>query len=92
MKLDLDVICLQSEAYYKLIQEIIDITKELFNEPKEEEWIDREEAMLILKIGKSTLQKYRDLNLIVFSQPTRNKILYHRPSLLKFISDKICKY
>ena len=87
----LDVICLETEAYYKLIQEVIDIVKD--QNQKEELWVDTETAMEILKItSKSTLQKFRDENRIRFSQISRKLILYYRPSLLDFLEQHVIDY
>ncbi len=92
--MDLKVICLETEAYYKLIQEVIDIAKGL--EPKEEErWVDTVTAMSILKItSKTTLQKFRDDpdNCIKFSQISRKVILYDRNSLLELLENNVIEY
>lgn len=70
-----------------MIQEIVEIVKE--QEKVEELWVDGKTAMSILKItSKSTLQKYRDQQLIIFSQPSRKVIVYYRPSLLEFLEKK----
>lgn len=91
--MELKVICLETPAYYALVQEVIDIAKEM--EHSEELWIDTETAMSILKItSKTTLQKFRDDpgNCIKFSQISRKVILYYRPSLLEFLEQKIAKF
>lgn len=87
----MEVICLDTEAYYGLIQEFIGILKE---ENKEEElWIDTQTAMSVLKISsKTTLQKYRDENRIRFSQLSRKVILYYRPSLLELLENNVIDY
>ena len=89
--MDLKVICLETDAYYKLLQEVIDIVKD--QDQQEELWVDTETAMSILKISsKSTLQKFRDEQKIIFSQISRKVILYSRESLYQFLDDKIVKY
>jgi len=89
--MDLKVICLQEDAYYKLIQEVIDIVKD--QDQQEELWVDTATAMSILKItSKSTLQKFRDEQKIIFSQISRKVILYSRESIYQFLDDKIVKY
>lgn len=51
--MDLKVICLETDAYYKLVQEVIDIVKD--QDQQEELWVDSATAMSILKItSKST--------------------------------------
>jgi len=87
----LDVICLETEAYYNLIQEVIDIVKD--QEQQEELWVDSVKAMSILKISsKTTLQKYRDENRIRFSQLSRKVILYYRPSLLELLENNVIEF
>lgn len=89
--MDLKVICLETDAYYKLLQEVINIVKD--QEQQEELWVDTETAMAILKItSKSTLQKFRDEQKIIFSQISRRVILYSRESIYQFLNDKIVKY
>ena len=89
--MDLKVICLETEAYYKLLQEVIDLVKD--QDQQEELWVDTETAMSILKISsKTTLQKFRDEQKIIFSQISRKVILYSRESLYQFLNDKIVTY
>ena len=89
--MDLKVICLETDAYYKLVQEVINIVKD--QDQQEELWVDSATAMSILKISsKSTLQKFRDEQKIIFSQISRRVILYSRESLYRFLNDKIVKY
>ena len=84
----LDIICLESEAFYGLIEEVIQRLKEK-NNIEHEKWIDDTEAMRLLHISsKTTLQKYRDEGVIRFSQPSRKVILYDRNSILEFINTK----
>ena len=88
--MDLKVICLETEAYYKLIQEMINVIKD--QDQQEELWVDGKTAMSILKISsKTTLQKFRNQDLIVFSQPSRKVIVYYRPSLIEFLENNIVK-
>ena len=50
------------------------------------DWITPEEARKLLPLkSKSSWQKLRDQQKIVFTQPFKNVILYSRASLLKFI-------
>lgn len=89
--MDLKVICLETEAYYKLLQGVIDLVKD--QDQQEELWVDTETAMSILKISsKTTLQKFRDEQKIIFSQISRKVILYSRESLYQFLNDKIVTY
>ncbi len=84
----LDIICLESEAFYALVEEVVSRLKEK-NGIEHEKWIDDEEAMRLLHVSsKTTLQKYRDDGSIRFSQPSRKLILYDRDSILEFLNAK----
>ena len=81
----LQIICLRSEAFYRLIETVVDRLKEDRREDGER-WIGDKEAMSLLQIkSKSTLQHYRDLGKIRFSQPSKKVILYDRLSIMSFI-------
>lgn len=82
----MEVICLQTEAFYSLIDEVVDRLMEQKQEkPK---WISGEEAMEILTItSKTTLQKLRDEGKIRFSQPLKKLILYDRESILIYLEE-----
>ncbi len=84
----LNVICLESEAFYALIEEVVDRLKESHPESTHEKWITDDVAMQMLGIqSKTTLQKYRDEGVIRYSQPSRKVIMYDRESILKFLED-----
>lgn len=81
----MNVICLQDEAFYKLVEDVIERLQ-----PKagayQDKWLDTDEAMRILKIkSKTTLQDLRDNGKIRFSQPQKRIILYERASLEEYI-------
>ena len=78
------VICLETEAFYSLIDEVVDrMMSERQEKPK---WISAEEAMSILKItSKTTLQKLRNEGHIRFSQPMKKLVLYDRQSLFDYL-------
>ncbi len=81
----LNIICLETEAFYALVDEVVDHVKGQLQAPKER-WIDDTEAMSMLKINsKTTLQKYRDEGVIRYSQPSKKVILYDRESILAFL-------
>ena len=82
-----NVICLETQAFYALVNEVVSHVNETLNKPPER-WIDDMEAMALLKISsKTTLKKYRDEGLIRYSQPSRKTILYDRESILNFIEE-----
>ena len=84
---NLNIICLESEAFYALIDEVVNRLKD--KNGVEEKWIDDEEAMRLLHISsKTTLQKYRDEGSIRFTQPSKKLILYDRESILDFLNLK----
>ena len=84
----LDIICLESEAFYALVEEVVNRLKDK-NNIEHDKWISDEEAMKLLHVSsKTTMQKYRDEGLIRFSQPSKKVILYDRDSILEFINTK----
>lgn len=87
----MQVICLQDEAFYALIDDVV----ARINAQKpisEDRWIAGDEAMRKLRItSKTTLQKLRDEGKIRFSQPEKKMILYDAPRAL-YIKGTAWKY
>jgi len=82
---NLNVICLESEAFYALVESVVDRMKDSTND-QHDKWISDKEAMTMLRItSKTTLQKLRDEGAIRYSQPTRKLILYDRDSILEYL-------
>jgi len=82
---NLNVICLESEAFYALVESVVDRMKDNTND-QPDKWISDKEAMTMLRItSKTTLQKLRDEGAIRYSQPTRKLILYDRDSILEYL-------
>ena len=80
----MEVICLEDEAFYALIDRVVSRIKEKEG-IKEDRWISTEEAMTKLRIkSKTTLQKLRDEGKIRFSQPEKKIILYDRNSINEY--------
>lgn len=80
----MEVICLQTEAFYALLEDVVQRLGE--KSIKEEKWIDTEDAMKLLGIkSKTTLQNLRDEGKIRFSQPQRKIILYDRDSIREYL-------
>ena len=81
----MEVICLEDEAFYSLIEKVVQRIKE--NKGiKEDKWISPEEAMQKLRISsKTTLQKLRDEGKIRFSQPEKKLILYDVESIYEYL-------
>ncbi len=84
----MEVICLETEAFYKLIDEVIDRLEPGLSE-RPPKWIGTEEAMALLQISsKTTLQQFRDEGEIRFTQPRKRIILYDRDSIEEFLERK----
>jgi len=82
----MEVICLQDEAFYALIERVVSRIKEKQNIASDK-WISGEEAMKILRItSKTTLQKLRDEGKIRFSQPEKKIILYDMDSINQYLN------
>jgi hypothetical protein len=82
----MNVICLQDEAFYALIEQVVSRIKEKQN-ISEDKWISAEEAMKKLHItSKTTLQKLRDEGKIRFSQPAKKIILYDTDSITNYLN------
>lgn len=85
----MEVICLQDEAFYMLIEEVVNRIKEKYG-IKEDKWISAEEAMQKLRISsKTTLQKLRDEGKIRFSQPEKKLILYDVDSIYQYLETHV---
>jgi hypothetical protein len=81
----MEVICLQDEAFYKLLEEVVERVKEK-NGITHDKWISDTEAMHKLRItSKTTLQKFRDQGKIRFSQPEKKIILYDVDSINEYL-------
>lgn len=80
------VICLEDEAFYALVEKVVDRIKEQ-HQVIAEKWISGDEAMKMLRItSKTTLQKMRDEGKIRFSQPEKKIILYDVDSIHAFLN------
>lgn len=83
----LNIICLETKAFYSLIDKVIDHIK-AEQGIEADNWIDEWEAMKLLRItSKTTLQKYRDERRIEFTQPSRKVILYSRESIIEYLKN-----
>jgi Helix-turn-helix domain len=81
----MDVICLEEQAFYVLLDKVVQRIKET-NSIEEDKWISGEEAMKKLRItSKTTLQKMRDEGKIRFSQPEKKIILYDSDSINEYL-------
>lgn len=82
----MEVICLQEDAYWKMIDEIVSYIKSTTGN-EEDRWVDGERAKQLLKISSdTTLQQYRDEGKIRFSQDPDHprNIAYDRLSIEEY--------
>lgn len=85
----MEIICLHDEAFYVLIERVIERVKSKESN-KTDRWVSGEEAMKALRISsKTTLQKLRDEGKIRFSQPEKKMILYDMESILSYLNSHI---
>ena len=82
----MEVICLQDEAFYTLIERVLERLQD--KQPNKSKWISGEETMQLLRItSKTTLQKLRDEGKIRFSQPEKKIILYDVDSINAYLDE-----
>ena len=85
----MNVICLEEEAFHKLIEEVVARVSKNAPIPDGQidwKWISDVQAMGLLKIkSKTTLQELRDNGEIRFSQPRKKIILYDRDSINEYL-------
>ncbi|MEZ5016038.1 MAG: helix-turn-helix domain-containing protein [Flavipsychrobacter sp.] len=81
----MEVICLEDDAFYALVNEVVSRINTMQGE-KEEKWLTPEQAMIRLGIkSKTTLQKLRDENAIRFSKPGKRIIMYDNQSIDEYL-------
>jgi len=81
----MQVICLQDEAFYTLIEEVVARIKEK-NAITQDKWLSPDQAMSKLGIkSKTTLQKIRDEGLVRYTQPQKKIILYDNDSINEYL-------
>lgn len=85
-----EVICLESEALYYLVDTVVERIRDKEKKSRGEKWILPEKALQILGIrSKTTLQKLRDTGQIRFTQPMPKVILYDRDSLHEYLDKHV---
>ena len=84
-KPNVDLICLDSRAFYAMFHELIEKVKQSSALPQDP-WVNTEEAMQLLRINsKTTLKKFCDTGQIRVAKLTEKHLLYYRESILDFI-------
>ncbi|WP_062054313.1 helix-turn-helix domain-containing protein [Aquimarina longa] len=82
----MEVICLETEAFYALVDEVVDRLKEKNQGHTQDKWISESEAMRLLRVtSKTTISNLRNNGDIRFSQPRRKLILYDRDSINEYL-------
>ena len=81
----MEVICLHDEAFYALLDEVVDRLKQehgLTHDP----WVSPKRAMELLNIkSRTTLQNLRDTGAIAYTQPQPRIILYSYDSIMEYL-------
>ncbi|MBA4853462.1 helix-turn-helix domain-containing protein [Emticicia sp. BO119] len=81
----MQVICLEEDAFYSLVEQVVARLKKE-NGKEKAKWVSDEEAMHLLNIkSKTTLQKLRDEGKIRFSQPQKKVIVYDTDSINQYL-------
>ncbi len=83
----MNVICLQEEAFYELIERVVERLSDKHNVPANR-WIDGKEALRMLgraETATTTLQRLRDEGKIRYSQPSKKVIMYDRESIDEYL-------
>ncbi|WP_206604263.1 helix-turn-helix domain-containing protein [Aquimarina sediminis] len=85
--MNIEVICLDSEALFHLIDRVVDYLKEKENKTNGSfPWIPIKEAKKMLGVkSDTTMQKLRDEGEIRYSQPSRKIILYDLNSINAYL-------
>ena len=81
----LNVICLESEAFYALIDEVVQHIENK-SDSKYPKWVETEDAKEILHIKSDTkLKELRDKGAFRYSKPGPKLVLYQRDSLYGYL-------
>ena len=81
----MEVICLHDEAFYELVEQVVERMREKHKQPQEK-WVSQERAMQLLNIkSRTTIQKLRDTGAISYSQPQKKIILYDYDSIMAYL-------
>lgn len=87
----MEVVCLEEEAFYTLIEKVVERLK-AYNPDSKVKWISDEDAMKRLTIkSKTSLQKLKNEGEIRYSQPFTKVILYDVDSIDAYLERKASK-
>lgn len=80
-------ICLNSDAFYELLDHLVEHITDTYKLEKAERWISTEECMSLLNIkSRTTIWELKTQGKITYSQVSKKVILFDRHSVLDFIS------
>ena len=83
----MNVICIEDEAFYSLVEEVVERIKEKHS-VKDDKWVSPERAMELLNIkSKTTLQNLRNTGAIIYTQPQKKIILYDYDSIIEYLNE-----
>lgn len=82
----MQVVCLEEEAFYALLEQVVARMNAAKPNAPFSKWLSPEQAMGMLNItSRTTLQKFRDMGRIRYTQPEKRIILYDRDSILEYL-------
>lgn len=79
-----------SEQVEEIKELVLDLRK-LLDKPKDEKWIDGQEAMLALRISPRTLRTLRESEKLSFSR-LHNKFYYRESDVKKLLESNYIRY
>lgn len=84
----MNVICLEDQAFFELIDTVIQHIQGRQTETHEWKWVDKDTCMELLNIkSPTTLQKLRDEGQIRYTQPQPRIILYDKDSIAEYLEN-----
>lgn len=79
-------ICLNSDAFYELLDRVVEHITDTYRLERAERWISADECMELLNIrSRTTLWELKAEGKIAYSQVSRKVVLFDRRSVLEFI-------
>lgn len=83
-----ETICIDTKAFYALLDQVIERVDEKYEQSKEPKWIDGNEVMRMLNISsRTTLQAVKDSPDVRVSVMSKKVVLYDRQSILNYIEN-----
>jgi predicted DNA-binding transcriptional regulator AlpA len=80
-------ICLNSEAFYELLDQVVEHITDTYKLDKAERWISIDECMTLLNVkSRTTIWELKTKGKISFSQISSKIVLFDRHSVLDYIA------